>query len=76
MHANEVAEVASFYSLFNLPGAGGNPGLHQRAVLPGVARAAWCASWSAARYQVGTATPDGRFAIAEVECLVRARPRP
>ncbi len=70
MRANEVAEVASFYSLFNLPRA--------EAVLQ-VCTNLSCALRGARGVvrelerrlgiKAGTATPDGRFAIVEVECL-------
>jgi NADH-quinone oxidoreductase subunit F len=70
MQVSEVAEVASFYSLFNLPPA--------RAVfqvctnLPCCLRGARSVVRDLERrlgIRSGTASADGRFAIAEVECL-------
>ena len=70
MRANEVAEVASFYSLFNLPRA--------QAVIQVCTNLPCCLRGargvvreleSRLGIKSGTATPDGRFAIAEVECL-------
>src|SRR5271167_217717 len=70
MHANEVAEVASFYSLFNLPRA--------QAVIQVCTNLPCCLRGARGvvreledrlGIKAGTATPDGRFAIAEVECL-------
>jgi NADH-quinone oxidoreductase subunit F len=70
MRAGEVAEVASFYSLYNLPPA--------KAVLQ-VCTNLSCSLRGArglvrqleSRFGIksGTATPDGRFSIAEVQCL-------
>src|ERR1700720_4517950 len=70
MHANEVPEVASFYSLFNLPRA--------QAVIQVCTNLLCCLRGARGvvrelehrlGIKAGTATPDGRFAIAEVECL-------
>jgi len=70
MRAIEVAEVASFYSLFNLPRA--------QAVLQVCTNLPCCLKGAREvvdrleqqlGIKAGTATPDGRFAIAEVECL-------
>ena len=70
MRANEVAEVASFYSLFNLPRA--------QAVIQVCTNLPCCLRGARGvvrelehrlGIKSGTATPDGRFAIAEVECL-------
>ncbi|MGZ6253437.1 MAG: NAD(P)H-dependent oxidoreductase subunit E, partial [Candidatus Binataceae bacterium] len=70
MRANEVAEVASFYSLFNLPRA--------QAVIQVCTNLPCCLRGARGvvrelehrlGIKAGTATPDGRFAIAEVECL-------
>ena len=71
MRAGEVAEVASFYSLFNQPKAEGrHPGLHRICPAASAARAVWCAKLEERLgIKSGTATADGRFAIAEVECL-------
>ncbi len=70
MRANEVAEVASFYSLFNLPPA---QAVFQVCTnLPCCLRGARGVVRELERrlgIKSGTATPDGRFAIAEVECL-------
>jgi NADH-quinone oxidoreductase subunit F len=70
MHVNEVAEVASFYPMFNQPAA--------KAVLQVCTNLSCCLM--GARNLVidlehrlgiksGNSTPDGRFAIAEVQCL-------
>jgi len=70
MRAGEVAEVASFYSLFRLPAA--------HACIQVCANLSCCLR--GAREIIdelenklgiasGTSTPDGRFSIAEVECL-------
>jgi NADH-quinone oxidoreductase subunit F len=70
MHANEVAEVASFYSLFNLPRA--QAVIQVCTNLPCCLRGARGLVRELERrlaIKAGTATPDGRFAIAEVECL-------
>src|ERR1700730_975512 len=70
MHANEVAEVASFYSLFNLPRA--QAVIQVCTNLPCCLRGARGVVRELERrlaIKSGTATPDGRFAIAEVECL-------
>jgi NADH-quinone oxidoreductase subunit F len=70
MHANEVAEVASFYSLFNLPRA--QAVIQVCTNLPCCLRGARGLVRELERrlaIKSGTATPDGRFAIAEVECL-------
>src|SRR5271156_3455566 len=70
MRTNEVAEVASFYSLFNLPRA--------QAVIQICTNLPCCLRGARGvvreleqrlGIKSGTATPDGRFAIAEVECL-------
>ncbi|HEX4208979.1 MAG TPA: NADH-quinone oxidoreductase subunit NuoF [Candidatus Binataceae bacterium] len=70
MRAGEVAEVASFYSLYNLPPA--------QAVLQICTNLPCCLRGARGLVQElearlgvksGTATPDGRFAISEVECL-------
>ena len=70
MRAGEVAEVASFYSLYNLPPA--------KAVLQVCTNLPCCLRGARSLVheleeqlgiKAGTATPDGRFAIAEVECL-------
>ena len=70
MRAGEVAEVASFYSLFNLPTA--------RAVFQVCTNLPCCLRGARGivrdlehhlGIKSGTATPDGRFAIEEVECL-------
>src|SRR5258708_25629089 len=70
MRAGEVAEVASFYSLFNWPRA--------RAVLQVCTNLPCCLRGARGivrdlehrlGIKSGTATPDGRFAIEEVECL-------
>src|ERR1700687_1158770 len=70
MRPNEVAEVASFYSLFNLPPA--------QAVIQVCTNLPCCLRGARGLVRElegrlgiksGTATPDGRFAIAEVECL-------
>ncbi len=70
MRSGEVAEVASFYSLFNQPRA--------RAIfqvctnLPCCLRGARAIVRDLERrlgIKAGTATSDGRFAIQEVECL-------
>src|SRR5579875_2297809 len=70
MRPAEVAEVASFYSLLTLPPA--------RAVLQVCTGLPCCLRGARSVVQelegrlgirAGTATPDGRFAIAEVECL-------
>jgi NADH-quinone oxidoreductase subunit F len=70
MHANEVAEVASFYSLFNLPRA---QAVFQVCTnLPCCLRGARGVVRDLERrfgIKSGTSTPDGRFGIAEVECL-------
>ena len=67
MRANEVAEVASFYSLFNLPRA--------QAVIQVCTNLPCCLRGARGvvrelehrlGIKAGTATPDGRFAIAEV----------
>lgn len=66
----EVAEVASFYSLFNLPRA--------RAVFQVCTNLSCCARGAKQivaelerqlGIKAGSATPDGRFAIAQVECI-------
>jgi NADH-quinone oxidoreductase subunit F len=70
MHANEVAEVASFYSLFKLPRA--QAVIQVCTNLPCCLRGARGLVRELERrlaIKAGTATPDGRFAIAEVECL-------
>jgi NADH-quinone oxidoreductase subunit F len=70
MHANEVAEVASFYSLFNLPRA--QAVIQVCTNLPCCLRGARGLVRELERrlaIKSGTATPDGRFAIVEVECL-------
>jgi NADH-quinone oxidoreductase subunit F len=70
MHANEVAEVASFYSLFNLPRA--QAVIQVCTNLPCCLRGARGLVRELERrlaIKAGTATSDGRFAIAEVECL-------
>jgi NADH-quinone oxidoreductase subunit F len=70
MHANEVAEVASFYSLFNLPRA--QAVIQVCTNLPCCLRGARGLVRDLERrldIKAGTATPDGRFAIVEVECL-------
>ncbi|MGZ6210884.1 MAG: NADH-quinone oxidoreductase subunit NuoE family protein, partial [Candidatus Binataceae bacterium] len=70
MRANEVAEVASFYSLFNLPRA--QAVIQVCTNLPCCLRGARGVVRELERrlgIKAGTATPDGRFAIAEVECL-------
>ena len=70
MRVNEVAEVASFYPLFNLPPA--------RAVIQVCTNLSCCLRGARGLVdelehrlgvKSGHATPDGRFAIAEVECL-------
>src|SRR5579864_2876984 len=70
MRAGEVAEVASFYSLFNWPRA--------RAVFQVCTNLPCCLRGARGivrdlehrlGIKSGTATPDGRFAIEEVECL-------
>jgi NADH-quinone oxidoreductase subunit F len=70
MRPAEVAEVASFYSLFNLPRA--------EAVIQVCTNLPCCLRGARGVVQElenrlgiksGTATRDGRFAIAEVECL-------
>src|SRR5579875_1588897 len=70
MRPGEVAEVASFYSLLTLPPA--------RAVLQVCTGLPCCLRGARSIVEelegrlgirAGTATPDGRFAIAEVECL-------
>src|SRR5271170_5505111 len=70
MRAGEVAEVASFYSLYNLPPA--------KAVIQvctnlscGLRGARGLVRELETRLGIksGTATPDGRFSIAEVQCL-------
>jgi len=70
MRPNEVAEVASFYSLFNLPPA--------QAVIQVCTNLPCCLRGARGLVRElegrlgiksGTATPDGRFAIVEVECL-------
>jgi len=70
MRAGEVAEVASFYSLFNQPKA---QAIIQVCVgLPcciNDARGLVRAAEKKLGAKSGTATPDGRFAIVEVQCL-------
>jgi NADH-quinone oxidoreductase subunit F len=70
MRAGEVAEVASFYSLYNLPPA--------KAVFQVCTNLPCCLRGARGLVheleerlgvKAGNATPDGRFAIAEVECL-------
>ncbi|MGD0075702.1 MAG: NADH-quinone oxidoreductase subunit NuoF [Candidatus Binataceae bacterium] len=70
MRACEVAEVASFYPSFNLPPA--------RAVIQVCTNLSCCLRGARSLVEdleqrlgvkAGHATPDGRFAIAEVECL-------
>jgi NADH-quinone oxidoreductase subunit F len=70
MRPNEVAEVASFYSLYNLPRA--------QAVIQVCTNLPCCLKGARGivdelenrlGIKSGTATPDRRFAIAEVECL-------
>jgi NADH-quinone oxidoreductase subunit F len=70
MRVAEVAEVASFYSLFNLPRA--KVVFQVCANLPCCLRGARGIVNELERrlgIKSGTATPDGQFAIAEVECL-------
>ncbi|HZO80510.1 MAG TPA: NADH-quinone oxidoreductase subunit NuoF [Candidatus Binataceae bacterium] len=70
MRANEVAEVASFYSLYNLPRA---QAVFQVCTnLPCCLRGARGVVRELERrlgIKSGTAAADGRFAIVEVECL-------
>ncbi|HKV53977.1 MAG TPA: NADH-quinone oxidoreductase subunit NuoF [Candidatus Binataceae bacterium] len=70
MRAGEVAEVASFYSLFKQPRA--------KAILQVCTNLPCCLKGARGvvreleqrlGIKAGTATPDGRFAIEEVECL-------
>ncbi len=70
MHVNEVAEVASFYSLFNLPRA--RAGFQVCTNLPCCLRGARGVVRDLERrlgIKSGTATADGGFGIGEVECL-------
>ena len=70
MRAGEVAEVASFYSLFNQPTAAAS--IQICTGLPCCLNGARGLVREAERRlgtPAGTATPDGRFAIDEVECL-------
>ena len=70
MRAGEVAEVASFYSLFNQPTAAAS--IQICTGLPCCLNGARGLVREAERRlgtPAGTATPDGRFAIVEVECL-------
>src|SRR5579863_10469833 len=70
MRPVEVAEVASFYSLFNLPRA--EAVIQVCTNLPCCLRGARGLVRDLERrlgINAGTATPDGRFAIVEVECL-------
>jgi NADH-quinone oxidoreductase subunit F len=70
MRTNEVAEVASFYSLFNLPRA--QTVFQVCTNLPCCLRGARDIVHGLERQlgiKSGTATQDGRFGIAEVECL-------
>ncbi|MBF6561052.1 MAG: NADH-quinone oxidoreductase subunit NuoF [Candidatus Binataceae bacterium] len=70
MRAGEVAEVASFYSLFNQPAAAAS--IQICTGLPCCLNGARGLVREAERClgtPAGTATPDGRFAIVEVECL-------
>jgi len=70
MRAGEVAEVVSFYSLFNLPRA--QAVLQICTNLPCClkgARRIVCELERRLGIKAGTATPDGCFAIQEVECL-------
>ena len=71
MRAGEVAEVASFYSLYNLPPAEAvAPGLHQTCPAACAARAAWCANWkSSSASNPAPRPPTDASRIAEVECL-------
>src|SRR5271155_1944826 len=77
MRAGEVAEVASFYSLYNLPPA--------KAVIQvctnlscGLRGARGLVRELESRLGIksGTATPDGRFSIAEVQSLGSRGTRP
>jgi NADH-quinone oxidoreductase subunit F len=70
MSTGEVAEVASFYSLFRLPPA--------RACIQVCTNLSCCLRGARGIVELleqklgiasGTSTPDGRFSIAEVECL-------
>ena len=70
MRPGEVAEVASFYSLFNQPPA--------QAILQVCTNLPCCLQGARAivkeleqrlAIKAGTATADGRFALEEVECL-------
>src|SRR6266849_6584896 len=70
MRAGEVAEVASFYSLFNLPTA--------KAVFQVCTNLPCCLRGARGIVEMleerigakaGTSSPDGRFAVSEVECL-------
>src|SRR5215472_2892653 len=70
MRSDEVASVASFYSLFKQPRA--------RAVLQVCTNLPCCLKGARGivreiqdrlAIKAGNATPDGRFAIEEVECL-------
>ncbi len=70
MRPDEVAEVVSFYSLFNQPRA--------QAIFQVCTNLPCCLKGARAivgelehrlGIKAGTATPDGRFAIEEVECL-------